>query len=77
MYGIDNSFKRNLNDIVLPPSANFLIITARSQSFAGNLIFRPKASLVFSPEYRHIETWSYTGPPNVVSIFSLSAGYLF
>jgi hypothetical protein len=77
MYGIDDSFKRNLDDIVLSSSTNFLANTSRNQTFGGNLIFRPKAALVFSPEYRHIETWGYKGTPNVASIFTLSAGYQF
>ncbi|MES2390282.1 MAG: hypothetical protein V4555_01475 [Acidobacteriota bacterium] len=77
MYGIDDSFKRNLDDIVLLSSTNFLANTSRNQTFGGNLIFRPKAALIFSPEYRHIETWGYKGTPNVASIFTLSAGYQF
>jgi hypothetical protein len=76
-YGIDNTFSASFDNILLPASTNALSTTARNQTFVGNLIFRPRAALIFSPEYRHIETWNYTGTRNVANVFTLSAGYQF
>ncbi|WP_213805486.1 hypothetical protein [Granulicella sp. dw_53] len=77
MFGMDNAFASNFDSLVLSTTDNPLQLYARNQSVVGNLIFRPKTYLIFSPEYRRIKSWRYTGPANVADIFSLSAGFQF
>lgn len=76
-YGLDDSYKLNLDDITLPSTTSSLAQIGRNGTFSGNLVFHPRSNIILSPEYRHIETWYYLGSPNVASIFTLSAGYQF
>jgi hypothetical protein len=76
-FGLDNALSSSFDSVTLASTINPTLLTARNNSVIGNLIFRPRASLIFSPEYRHLETWRYTGAPNVANIFTLSMGYQF
>jgi hypothetical protein len=76
-FGLDDALAGNFYGLISTPGANPLEQYARNSSVMGNIIFRPKAYLIFSPEYRHLLTWPYTGPVNVANIFTLSAGYQF
>jgi hypothetical protein len=76
-FGLDDAFSSSFKSVVLPVSSTSLTMAARNSSVIGNLIFRPLASLIFSPEYRHVLSWRYDGAPNVANIFTLSAGYQF
>lgn len=77
MFGMDNAFSSNFDGVILSPSANLLQLYARNSTVGGNLIFSPKTYLIFSPEYRHIQSWRYTGPSNIANIYTLTAGYRF
>ena len=77
MFGIDDALSSNFDNVNLPVSATWFTQAARNSSTIGNLIFRPNASLIFSPEYRRILSWTYTGAPYIANIFTLSAGYRF
>lgn len=77
MFGLDDAFSSSFYSVVLPASASTLTLTARNSTVAGNIVFRPRSSLIFSPEYRRIMTWQYSGAPYVANIFTLSAGYKF
>jgi hypothetical protein len=76
-FGLDEALAGNFYGIISPPGANPLEQYARNSSIMGNIIFRPKTYLIFSPEYRHLSTWPYNGSGNVANIFILSAGYQF
>ena len=76
-FGLDDALGGNFYGLITSPGANPLQQYARNSSVMGNIIFRPKTYLIFSPEYRHLLTWPYTGPVNVANIFTLSAGYQF
>lgn len=76
-FGLDNAFSSNFDGLVLAPSSNPSQAYARNDTILGNIIFRPKTYLIFSPEYRRILSWRYTGPANVANVFTLSAGYAF
>jgi hypothetical protein len=76
-FGIDDAISGNFYGLISTPGANPLQQYARNNSVMGNLIFRPKTYLIFSPEYRHLLTWPYTGPVNVANVFTFSAGYQF
>jgi hypothetical protein len=50
---------------------------ARNQTFMGNAVFRPRASLLLSFEYRRLASWQLVSPVNTANIFGLAAGYEF
>lgn len=77
MFGLDDAFASSFRSVILPTGSNALTTSARNSTVTGNLIFRPRQSILLSPEYRHLETWRYTGTPFVANIFTLSAGYQF
>ena len=77
MFGLDDAFANSFRSVVLPPGSTSLTLSARNSSVVGNLIFRPRSSLIFSPEYRRISTWRITGSPYIANVFTLSAGYQF
>jgi hypothetical protein len=77
MFGLDDAFSSSFDSVVLPAGSSSLTLSARNSTVTGNLIFRPRSSLIFSPEYRRLVTWHYTGAPYVANIFTLSAGYQF
>jgi hypothetical protein len=76
-YGQDGGFAANLRRLDLSASTYYLEYSARNRMIFGNLIYRPKTYLIFSPEYRRIDSWQTTGPSRVANIFTLSAGYQF
>ncbi len=76
-YGQDGGFAADFRKIELYGSAYPLELSARNRMMFGNLVYRPKTYLIFSPEIRRIESWQITGSPNVANVFTLSAGYQF
>jgi hypothetical protein len=76
-FGLDDAFGSNFEGLIFPADANPLELTTRNQTFVANLIYRPKSYLILSPEYRHIQTWQYTGPGSVAHIFTVTAGFQF
>jgi hypothetical protein len=76
-FGLDDAFASSFDSLILSSTSSPVALAARNDSVVGNVIFRPRASLILSPEYRHILSWSYTGAPNVANLFTLSAGYQF
>jgi hypothetical protein len=77
MFGLDNALSSNFEGLILSTTSNPLQFYARNQSVVGNLILRPKTYLIFSPEYRRLQSWRYTGPANVANIFTVTAGFQF
>lgn len=76
-YGQDGGFAADFRRLELYESTYPLEMSARSRMVFGNLVYRPKTYLIFSPEYRRIANWQITGAPNVANVFTLSAGYQF
>jgi regulator of replication initiation timing len=77
MFGLDDALASNFRRLNLPVSTAPSSYYARNNTFAANVIFRPKSYLIFSPEFRRIMTWSINGAANTADIFTLSAGYQF
>ena len=48
---------------------------ARNRTVTGNVIYSPSAYLLFSFEYRRIETSSENGPTNASDVIGVAAGY--
>ena len=75
-FGIDNVFAGDLRRYITP-GGNFYLNLARNRTFTGNVIFSPSAYLLFSLEYRHIESAPLGGAPAGSNIIGLGAGYKF
>jgi hypothetical protein len=75
--GLDNGFAGDFHSLVLPYDATATQLRARNRMVVGNVIYRPKTYLIFSPEYRRIWTWPIYGERSTADIFTLSVGYQF
>jgi hypothetical protein len=75
--GQDNGFASDFHAVVLPANASNVALRARNRMVVGNLIYRPKTYLIFSPEYRRIWTWPISGSGSIADVFTLSVGYQF
>jgi hypothetical protein len=50
---------------------------ARTQTFTGNAIYSPSAWLLFSLEYRHLDSSPVNAPASTSNIIGVAAGYKF
>jgi len=75
--GLDNGFANDFHSLILPYDATATQLRARNRMVVGNVIYRPKTYLIFSPEYRRIWTWPIYGVRSTADIFTLSVGYQF
>ena len=73
--GIDNAFAREL--LRYATEEGFYQNLARNHTFTGNVIYSPSAYLLFSLEYRHIDSAPILGSPAGSNIIGLGAGYKF
>jgi hypothetical protein len=75
-FGMDNVFARELRPYAASGGTIYQNL-ARNQTFTGNVIYSPSAYLLFSLEYRHLESSPVTGLANGSNIIGLGAGYKF
>ena len=75
--GLDNGFASDFHSLVLPYTATATQLRARNRMVVGNVIYRPKTYLIFSPEYRRIWTWPIYGDRSTADVFTFSVGYQF
>jgi len=75
-FGLDELTAGQLRPYAGASSAAYLNL-ARNQTFTGNVIYSPSAYLLFSLEYRHLESSPVTGPNATSNIIGLGAGYKF
>jgi hypothetical protein len=77
-YGMDNVFAYDLRRYAIydVPMAQYLDL-ARNRTITGNVIFSPSAYLLFSLEYRRLESASVIGPSATSNIIGIGAGYKF
>ena len=75
-FGADNVFASELRPYFNPNSSTAQNL-ARNRTYTGNIIFSPSAYLLFSLEYRHLESSPVIGPSAVSNIVGLAAGYKF
>ena len=77
--GEDNAFAGDLrsSDLSSIPITNSYANLARNQSAFGNLVFRPRSYLLFSTEFRQLNSWPIAGSASREHIVGLAAGYLF
>jgi hypothetical protein len=76
-WGLDDALASNFDNLILSTSTVPLEQYARNTSIIGNIIYRPKTYLIFSPEYRRLQSWRYTGNSSITDIFTLTVGYQF
>lgn len=74
--GMDNVFAGQLRRYFVP-GASMLQNLARNRTYTGNVIYSPSAYLLFSLEFRRIESAPVTGATASSNIFGAAAGYKF
>ncbi len=75
-YGIDNVFAGQLRRYYVQGGSTIQNLT-RNQTFTGNVIYSPSAYLLFSLEYRRLESTPVEGEGAASNIFGVGAGYKF
>ena len=73
-YGIDNAFARQLRPYA---GANPYVNLARNQTFSANTLYSPRASLLFSLEYRRLASSPVNAPTIPANVYGLAAAYKF
>jgi hypothetical protein len=74
--GLDNVFARQLRYYAVPDGTAYQNL-ARNRTYTGNVIYSPSAYLMFSLEYRHLESAPVLGIPTDANIIGVAAGYKF
>jgi hypothetical protein len=76
-YGIDNPTASEIR--AASPSQPYLFspLLIRNSSGMVNFVFRPRSSLLFSAEYRHLQTVKLNDISNGAQQFNLMMGILF
>jgi len=75
-YGMDNVFANDLRRYFVYDGSVAQNL-ARNRTFTANVIYSPSAYLLFSLEYRYLESAPVVGVPNASNIIGLGAGYKF
>ncbi len=75
-YGMDNVFAGQLRRFYVP-DGSMIQNLARNRTYTGNVIYSPSAYLLFSLEYRRLESTAVEGLPAESNIIGLGAGYRF
>jgi hypothetical protein len=74
--GMDNAFAGELRRYTTADAGFYQNLT-RNHTYTGNVIYSPSAYLLFSLEYRHIESAPVLGVPTGSNVIGLGAGYKF
>ena len=74
--GLDNVFSGQLRHYYVEGGSATQNLD-RNRTYTGNVIYSPSAYLVFSFEYRHLESAPVEGLPYASNIIGLGAGYKF
>jgi len=76
-YGLDNSMAGDLRDYPVSAPGDYNAALARNRSGLFNFIYRPRSDLLFSVEYRRLQTISITGYSQSADHINLGIGVLF
>jgi hypothetical protein len=74
--GIDNVPGYQLRPFAIPSLNNYYNL-ARNRTFTTNVIYRPSAYLLYSIEYRRIESSFVNSPTAWSDVIGIAAGYRF
>lgn len=75
-FGMDDAFADELRKYAIAGNTTYQNL-ARNRTYTGNVIYSPSAYLLFSVEYRHLESSPVVGLPADSNIIGLGAGYKF
>jgi uncharacterized coiled-coil protein SlyX len=75
-FGMDNVFSNELRHYAVPGGSIYQNL-AINRTYTGNVIYSPSAYLLFSLEYRHLESLPIIGLPASSNIIGVGAGYKF
>jgi hypothetical protein len=75
-YGMDNAFSSQMRRYIVTGGTTVQNLTI-NRTFTGNVIYSPSAYLLFSLEYRHIESSPIAGSPAQSNVIGVGAGYKF
>ena len=75
-FGIDNVFAQQLRPYFVPGGTMYQNL-ARNRTYTGNVIYSPVTYLLFSLEFRHLESAPVIGVPAQSNIIGVAAGYKF
>jgi len=75
-FGLDNVFSKELRPYAITGGTIYQNL-ARNRTFTGNIIYNPSAYLLFSLEYRRLESSPVNGPAAGSNIIGVGAGYRF
>ncbi len=75
-FGLDNVFAHQLRPYAVPDGTAYQNL-ARNRTYTANVIYSPSTYLMFSLEYRHMESAPVIGPLVKSNIIGIGAGYKF
>jgi len=75
--GTGQSFASELRSVIPSTIGDAYSTLARNNTLYINVIYRPKAYLLFSAEYRDLLSAAATNPSNRAQVVGLAAGYMF
>lgn len=75
-YGMDNVFSGEMQHYIITGGTMYQNLTI-NRTFTGNVIYAPSAYLLFSVEYRHLESSPIAAAPAQSNIVGVGAGYKF
>ncbi|WP_446742649.1 hypothetical protein [Silvibacterium acidisoli] len=75
-FGTDNLFASQMRPYYVP-SAGIIANLVRNQTYTGNIIYSPSSYIMFSLEYRRIESRPVEGLSSGSNVIMLGAGYKF
>jgi hypothetical protein len=75
-FGMDNVFAGELRRYAIPGGTVYQNL-ARNRTYTGNVIYSPSAYLLFSLEYRHLDSSPVLGTSVGANVIGLAAGYKF
>jgi hypothetical protein len=76
-YGLDNSTAADLRNYPISPPGDYSSSLARNRSGFFNFIYRPRSNLMFSVEYRRLQTISLFGDSQSADHINIGIGVLF
>ena len=75
-FGTDQIPAEQLRPYAGDPGAVYLNL-ARNRTYVGNVIYSPSAYLLFSLEYRHLQSSPVNGATNSGDVIGIATGYRF
>ncbi|MGA2852016.1 MAG: hypothetical protein ABSE46_23685 [Terracidiphilus sp.] len=75
-FGMDDAFASELRKISAPGGTIYQNLS-RNQTFTGNVIYKPSLYLLFSLEYRHLESYPVFNSSTGSNVIGLGAGFKF